>query len=111
MIASVSWNERALKIIRTFPEEVKDELGFLIHKLQMGEKLGMPQSRSMPSLGMGCHELRVKDGNGTYRVFYYLKIKNNILIFHAFQKKTEKTSRIDLEIGKNNLKEMLNEKN
>jgi phage-related protein len=33
-----------------------------------------------------------------------------ILIFHAFQKKTEKTRKADLEIGKKRLKELIDEK-
>jgi len=107
---NVVWNQKALKELRSFPEEVKDQLGFLIYRLQLGENIGMPQSRSMASLGMGCHELRVKDKSGIFRVFYYLKIQDKVLIFHAFQKKTEKTTAKDLEQGKKNLKEMLNEK-
>lgn len=103
----VVWNKRALKELKEFPEDIKKSLGFLIYKLQLGEKLIMPHSRPMPSLGASCHELRVKDESGIYRAFYYLKIEDQILIFHAFQKKTEKTADKDIEQGKKNLREML----
>ncbi len=106
----VIWNKRALKEVKEFPEEIRKEIGYLIYKLERGESLTMPKSRPMPSFYTGCHELRVKDHDGIFRIFYYLKIKNNILIFHAFQKKTEKTLTKELELGKKNLKEMLNEK-
>lgn len=107
MASEVIWYKPALEEVRDFTEDSRKALGYLIYRLQQGEKLSMPHSRPMPSLGTGCHELRVKDDSGAYRVFYYLKIKDQILIFHAFQKKTEKTSNKDLEQGKKNLKEMI----
>ena len=70
----VEWNKKALKEVKSFPEEVKKELGYLIFKLQLGETLSMPHSRSMASIGKGCSELRVKDSDGIYRAFYFLKI-------------------------------------
>ncbi len=80
----IEWNERARSKISEFPEQVKKDLGYLVFKLQLGEKLLMPHSRSMPLVGQGCHR---------------------IIIFHAFQKKSEKTRDFDIEIGKKNLKE------
>lgn len=70
----------------------------------------MPYSRTMTSIAQGCCELRVKDSDGIYRAFYFLKIKGKILIFHAFQKKDQKTPKKEIDLGKKNLKEMLNEK-
>lgn len=75
----------------------------------MGDKLEMPNSKPMPTLAIGCYELRVSGDDGIYRAFYYLKLEERILIFHAFKKKTEKTSFIDLDQGRKNLREMLNE--
>lgn len=107
----VNWNKRALKEVRGFPEQIKKELGLLIYRLQLGESLPMPQSRPMSSLGIGCHELRVTGEDGIYRAFYYLKIKDKILIFHAFKKSTQKTASRDVSQGRRNLREMLNEEN
>ena len=45
----------------------------------------------MPSVGKGCYELRIKGEDGAYRVFYLLKIEHEIIVFHAFKKKTQKT--------------------
>ena len=96
--------------LQEFPEEVRRELGKAIFDLQKGSKVGMPLSRPMPSVGIGVEELRVKDRNGAYRVFYYMKYAQAVLIFHAFIKKTEKTPDREIELGKKRLKEMLNEK-
>jgi phage-related protein len=70
----------------------------------------MPLSKSMPSVGKGVEELRVKDSSGAYRVFYYARLHDRVLVFHAFQKKTEKTPKHEIEIGKKRLKELLDEK-
>lgn len=63
----------------------------------------------MPSIAQGVHEIRLKDKSGIYRVFYFTKVKDKILIFHAFKKKTQKTPKKDIDLGKKRLKEMLNE--
>ena len=70
----------------------------------------MPLSKSMPSVGKGAEELRVKDSSGAYRVFYYTRLHDRVLVFHAFQKKTKKTPKHEIEIGKKRLKELLDEK-
>lgn len=106
----VEWNKKALKEVKSFPEEIKKELGYLLFKLQIGESLKMPSSRTMTCIAKGCCELRVQGNDGIYRVFYFLKIKEKILIFHAFQKKEQQTPKKEIDLGKKNLKEMLNEK-
>jgi phage-related protein len=105
------FHPKARDVISEFPIEIKRELGKAIFDLQNGSKLGMPLSKSIASVGKGVEELRVKDSAGIYRVFYYTKLGTVILIFHAFQKKTQKTPQQEIDLGQKRLKEMLNEKN
>ena len=42
-----------------FGSDARIEAGFLLRRLQRGETLGLPQSRPMPAIGPGCHELRI----------------------------------------------------
>ncbi len=98
------------KVLRDFPKEVRRELGKAILELQLGISLGPPLSKPMPSVAKGAAELRIKDRSGIYRAFYFTKIASEILIFHAFQKKTQKTPQQEIEIGRKRLKEMLDEK-
>lgn len=44
-----------------FSDQSKEECAVLWRRLQRGEKLELPQSRPMPSIGAACHELRVRD--------------------------------------------------
>lgn len=97
--------------LQGFPEEIRRELGKAIFDLQKGEKLTIPLSKPMPSVAPGVEELRVKDRTGAYRVFHFTRFASAILIFHAFIKKTEKTPKQELELGKKRLQELLHEEN
>jgi phage-related protein len=73
-----------------FSKTARIETGFLLRRLQQGEKLSMPQSRPMSSIAASCHELRVNDEGRTWRLMYRLNV-DAILILAVFAKKTEKT--------------------
>jgi phage-related protein len=83
------WLEGEIKT-PPFTKEGRVEAGTLLLRLQRGESLGMPHSRPMPSVGKGCHELRVRDGSHNWRIFYRLE-PDCILILDVMQKKTQKT--------------------
>jgi phage-related protein len=73
-----------------FSDDARREAGFLLRMLQHGEKLAMPQSRPMPSIGKRCHELRVNDGDATWRIVYRID-DDAIVILEVFSKKTRDT--------------------
>ncbi len=95
--------------IRSFPEDVRQEIGKVIYDLQKGEVLTMPLSRPMPSIEPGAAELRIRDRSGIYRAFYYSRSPRGILVFHAFVKKSRTTPVRELDLGKKRLKELLHE--
>ena len=95
------------KLQMSWPVAIKVDLANLLALLAAGESLGMPVSRPMPSVGVGVHELRIKDRTGQYRVFYYTKHRDAILVFHFFRKKTQETPRKELDVGRRRLKDML----
>ena len=103
------FHPKARDSIRDFPEDVRREFGKAIFDLQNGAKLAMPLSRPMPSIGLGVEELRVRDRSGAYRVFYYTRLADSILIFHAFSKKTQKTPINEIALAQRRLKEILDE--
>jgi phage-related protein len=83
------------------------ETGYLLRQLQRGESLSMPQSRPIPSIGPRCHELRINDSNGTWRVLYRID-KDTIVILEVFAKKTGKTPKSVIATCRNRLKEYKN---
>ena len=103
------FHAKALSTLKKFPEEIRREVCQDIFELQKGNQLSMPLAKPMPSIGMGVEELRIKDANGAFRVFYFTKLVDRVLIFHAFQKKTRKTPTHEIELGRKRLKELQNE--
>lgn len=99
----------ARKEIRDWPSEVRKELGSVLTLLQMGESVGMPDVRPMPSVARGAAEIRVKDEGGIYRAFFVIRTEKGILVFHGFKKTTQKTPHGEIEIGKKRLGKFLEE--
>jgi phage-related protein len=73
-----------------FSAEARYEAGFLLRRLQRGERLELPQSRPMPLIGRRCHELRIIDAENTWRLIYRIDA-DAIVILEIFCKKTRRT--------------------
>ena len=80
------------------------EAGQLLRRLQRGEMLEMPHSRSMPSIGSRCHELRINDARVTWRIIYRID-SDAIVIFEVFSKKSRETPRTVINRCKRRIKE------
>jgi phage-related protein len=87
-----------------FTEKGRIEAGFLLRSLQQGENLGMPHSRPMPSIGKRCHELRVGDASGNWRIIYRVD-DDAVVILEVFKKKTPRTPEAVVAACKARLKE------
>jgi phage-related protein len=98
---------RAREVIRRFPKEVRTRIGKGLFRLQMGEQLGMPNSRPMPGVAVGVSEIRVKAEDGSFRAFYYTAASRGILVFHAFAKKTQRTPPLEIDLARKRLRELL----
>jgi phage-related protein len=73
-----------------FSPSARIAAGFYLRQLQRGLSLSMPHSRPMPSIGAGCHELRIQDETRTWRIVYYIA-DDAIVILEVFNKTTAKT--------------------
>lgn len=80
------------------------EAGFLLRRLQRGDKIGLPHSRPMPSIGRRCHELRIPDENVSWRIVYRIDT-DAVVILEVFSKKTGKTPKSIIETCKVRLRE------
>ena len=83
------WLEGEIKT-PPFSTEPRIEAGTLLRRLQQGENIGMPHSRTMPSIGARCHDLRVRDENQNGRIMYRID-SDAIVIVEVFAKKTGAT--------------------
>lgn len=95
----------SLKCLRDFPEDARQDAGYQLDKVQRGEQ--PDDFKPMPSIGKGVEEIRVWDDSGAYRVVYTARLAAAVYVLHAFQKKTQATSKHDIEIAKVRYSELM----
>src|SRR6266404_8253536 len=85
--------------LAAFPESPRRRAGYELFMVQVGREPA--DFKPMPSVGSGAREIRVRDEAGAFRVIYVARFEDAVYVLHAFQKKTRKTSRADLELARN----------
>ena len=103
----ISITKQCEKELKEFSEKIREDLADALALLDEGLNLSMPLSRPMPSIGKGVHELRFRDRSGVYRVIYYIRKQADIMLIHAFQKKSQQTPLENIELAKQRLKGLL----
>lgn len=101
----ISFEGSALKDIRGFPAGVKDDVGYQLYKVQIGEQ--PDDFKPMPRVGPGVEEIRVKDEHGIFRVIYTARLEEAVYVLHAFEKRTQQTSDNDIDLAKGRLSKVL----
>lgn len=96
--------KRCHEEILGFPEEVREAAADAFARLQEGQRLSMPLSRPMPSIGRGCHELRLRHRFGIYRIIYCLAGSGTIDVVHAFKKTSQDTPLRNRDLAQRRLK-------
>ena len=107
IVRPIVFHPKARDAIRRFSKDARARLGRGLFRLQTGERIPMPSSRPMPSVAPGVSELRVRDEDGIFRVFYYTAAPQGVLVFHAFVKKTQRTPPLEIDLARKHLKELL----
>ena len=95
----------SLKSLRDFPEDARHDAGYQLEKVQRGRQ--PDDFKPMPLIGRGVEEIRVADEGGAYRVVYVARHAEAVYVLHAFQKKTQATSRQDIETARKRLAQLL----
>jgi phage-related protein len=81
-----------------FPKSARIRAGHELFMVQAGRE---PDDwKPMSAVGAGTCEIRVRDPAGAFRVFYVARFEDAVYVLHAFQKKSRKTSRLDLELAR-----------
>jgi phage-related protein len=100
--ATVFWEGDSREVLQTFPEHVRQNLGFQLWRLQQGERPS--DYRPLSSIGTGVFELRDQDERAWYRVVFLSRINDVIYVLHSFEKKSREIPRKDFEKAKQRLK-------
>jgi len=94
--------------LREFPEDARHDAGYQLDKVQRGQT--PDDCKPMPAIGKGVEEIRIWDDSGTYRVIYTARLRDAVYVLHAFQKKTQATSKRDADVARQRLAQVLKER-
>jgi len=61
----------------------------------------------MTTVGAGVKEIRIRDASGAFRVLYVAKFAETVYVLHCFQKKTQATSKTDLDLAAKRYRELV----
>ncbi|ENO95734.1 type II toxin-antitoxin system RelE/ParE family toxin [Thauera phenylacetica] len=86
----------SLDDLKSFPAEARREAGFELDAVQRG--LMPADFKPMLAVGAGAYEIRVRV-LGEWRIIYVAKFERAVYVLHAFQKKTQKTRKEDIELA------------
>ena len=93
----VKFQGSALDDLRAFPVSVRREAGYQIDLVQRGRD---PDDwKPMSTIARGVREIRIRESNGAFRVIYVATFADAIYILHCFQKKTQKTRQVDIDLA------------
>lgn len=99
----IEWLGSSRSDLRNFPEEARTDAGYQLERVQRGDD---PDDwKPLKTVGPGVREIRVRDASGAFRVVYWARLEDCVLVLHAFQKKTQATSRKDIILAVQRFKE------
>ena len=88
----------SLKELQKFPERARRKAGFELRRVQQG--MEPADCKPMQTIGPGVQELRIWEGEGTYRVIYIARLQDAVYVLHAFVKKTQATAQRDIDLAR-----------
>jgi phage-related protein len=98
----------ALDDLRTFPILARQRGGYQLYQVQKGRE---PYDwKPMPTIGQGAQEIRIRDADGAFRIIYVAKFAEAVYVLHCFQKKTQKTSKADLDLAEKRYQDLMKER-
>jgi phage-related protein len=103
----VEFRGNTLDDLRAFPEAARREAGYQLDQVQHGRD---PDDwKPMDTIGRSVREIRIRDAAGAFRVLYVAKFDDAVYVLHCFQKKTQKTSKADLNLATQRYRDLLKE--
>jgi phage-related protein len=103
----ITWLGDSLEQVRAFPDEARRSAGFELREVQKG--LDPSDWRPMAIVGAGVKEIRIHVGS-EYRVMYVAKFAEAVYVLHAFGKKTQQTSKTDIDLASRRYRDLVNER-
>jgi len=100
----ILWIGGARDGVRAFPKDARQRAGYELYQVQRG--LDPSDWKSMPQIGPGVREIRVHT-RLEHRVIYIAKFDEGVYVLHAFEKKTRRTEKADIDLVRSRLRTVL----
>jgi len=91
-------------------DSVKDKIGYVFRVIKTVEMVSEKFLKHIEGTD-GLYEIRVEAANNIYRIFCCFDKGNLVILFNAFQKKTQKTPKQEIELAQKLKKEYFTFKN
>lgn len=101
---AVVWVGSTRNDIRAFSPDARRRVGHELYQVQRG--LDPSDWKALPSIGAGVREIRIHT-EVEHRLVYIATFEEGVYALHAFEKKTRRASRADVDLARNRLKEVL----
>jgi phage-related protein len=103
----VAFRGSALSDLRDFPLMARRDAGHQLDQVQQGFE---PDDwKPMNTVGQGVREIRIRDESGVFRVIYVAKFSDAVYVLHCFQKKSQKTSQLDIDLATKRYRDLVKE--
>lgn len=103
MAKPVVWMGRSRRDVQAFPVVARRIAGQQLNQVQLGQQPA--DFKPMSTVGSGVYEIRIHT-QAEHRLIYLAKFAEAVYVLHAFEKRTRKTERRDLEIAQRRLAEV-----
>lgn len=102
---TLNWLGDSLDVVKDFAQEAKKEAGHQLDRVQQG--FDPDDWKPMETVGPGVKEVRIRIEKA-YRVLYVAKFPEAVYVRHAFEKKTARTSKTDLDLASGRYRQLVN---
>jgi phage-related protein len=92
----------SLKDLRRFPDDARRQAGQQLDRIQRG--LEPVDWKPMSTIGRSVREIRIQGADGAFRVVYIANFASAVYVLHCFQKRSQRTSKLDLDLASRRFK-------
>ncbi len=101
---SLVWIGDSIDVVKSFTANAKKDVGYQLNLIQEGKEPA--DWKPMEIVGTGVREIRIK-AEKACRVLYVAKFPEAVYVLHAFEKKTQKTSKSEIVLANTRYRQML----
>ena len=101
------WLGSSRSDLRTFPQDVRRVAGFQLRRVQQG--IEPNDWKPMSTVGAGVQEIRIHTGF-EHRIIYVAKFIEGVYILHAFEKRTRKTPKREMDLARDRFRALIDQR-